>query len=52
MYLSPAGARKGIWERVATTMRGDANMEHLFIDSTIVRAHLHSADAKKKPAIR
>jgi hypothetical protein len=27
-------------------------MEHLFIDSTIVRAHQHSAGAKKKQAVR
>ena len=33
-------------------MQGDADMEHLFIDSTIVRAHQHSAGAKKKPAAR
>ena len=39
---------KGVWERVATALRGDADMEHLFIDSTIVRAHQHSAGAKKK----
>jgi transposase len=29
---------------------GDADMEQLFIDSTIVRAHQHSAGAQKKPA--
>ena len=38
---------KGVWERVATALRGDADMEHLFIDSTIVRAHQHSAGAQK-----
>jgi hypothetical protein len=27
-------------------------MEHLFIDSTIVRAHQHSADAQKKQVAR
>lgn len=43
---------KGVWERVATALRGDADMEHLFIDSTIVRAHQHSAGAQKKQAIR
>ena len=43
---------KGVWERVATALRGDADMEHLFIDSTIVRAHQHSAGAQKKRASR
>jgi hypothetical protein len=33
---------------VASALRGDADMEHLFIDSTIVRAHQHSAGAQKK----
>jgi hypothetical protein len=28
------------------------DMEHLFIDSTIVRAHQHSAGAQKKPGAR
>ena len=39
---------KGVWERVATALSGDADMEHLFLDSTIVRAHQHSAGAQKK----
>lgn len=37
---------RGVWERVADELGGDADMEHLFIDSTIVRAHQHSAGAK------
>jgi len=36
-----------VWERVAEVLGGDADMEQLFIDSTIVRAHQHSAGAKK-----
>ncbi len=43
---------KGVWERVATALRGDADLEQLFIDSTIVRAHQHSAGAQKKQASR
>lgn len=43
---------KGVFERVAQAMLGDADMEQLFIDSTIVRAHQHSAGAQKKPAAR
>lgn len=39
---------KGVFERVAQVLRGDANMEHLFIDSTIVRAHQHSCGRPKK----
>lgn len=38
---------KGVWERVAKALSGEADMEQLFIDSTIVRAHQHSAGAKK-----
>lgn len=37
---------KGVWERMATALQGDADL-HLFIDSTIVRAHPHSAGAQK-----
>ena len=39
---------KGVWELVATAMCGDADMDSLFIDSTSVRAHQHSAGAQKK----
>lgn len=40
------------WERVTHALRGDADMEHLFIDSTVVRAHQHSAGAQKKRVAR
>ena len=43
---------KGVFERVAHALHSDADMEYLFIDSTIVRAHQHSAGAKKKPVVR
>lgn len=42
----------GVWERMAGELSGDADLEQLFIDSTIVRAHQHSAGAQKKPAVR
>lgn len=42
----------GVWERMATAMHGDADLEHLFLDSTIVRAHQHSSGAQKKRAVR
>lgn len=37
----------GVRARVAIALRGDADMEHLLLDSTIVRAHQHSAGAQK-----
>ena len=43
---------RGVWERMAQALRGDADLECLFLDSTIVRAHQHSAGAKKKPGVR
>lgn len=39
---------RGIWHRVALTLQGDADLEELFIDATIVRAHQHAAGARKK----
>ena len=38
---------KGVWARLASALQGDADMGHLFIDSTIVRGHQLSAGAKK-----
>ena len=38
----------GVWGRVAEVLCGEADLEELFIDSTIVRAHQHSAGAPKK----
>ncbi len=38
----------GVWERTATAMRGDADLEHLFLDSAMVRAHRHSSGTPKK----
>ena len=43
---------KGVWAHVATALSGDADMEQLFIDSTIVRAHQHSSGAQKKQVSR
>lgn len=42
--------RKGIWQRVALAMAGETEIEHILIDSTVVRAHQHSAGASKKVA--
>lgn len=40
--------KSGAWERVFQHLAGDADNEYAMIDSTIVRAHQHSAGAKKK----
>ena len=42
-------AESGVWERVFQHLSADADNEYAMIDSTIVRAHQHSAGAKKKP---
>jgi len=39
-------SRKGVWERVFKVLAQDADNEYAMIDSTIVRAHQHSAGAK------
>ncbi len=41
-------AKSGVWERVFAFLAADADNEYAMIDSTIVRAHQHSAGAKKK----
>ena len=43
-------AKSGVWERVFQHLAEDADNEYAMIDSTVVRAHQHSAGAKKKPA--
>ena len=41
-------AKSGVWARVFAHLAADADNEYAMIDSTIVRAHQHSAGAKKK----
>ncbi len=41
-------SKSGVWENVFTYLASDADNEYAVIDSTIVRAHQHSAGAKKK----
>ncbi|MBS0648001.1 MAG: IS5 family transposase [Verrucomicrobia bacterium] len=41
-------ASNGVWERVFNWLTTDADNEYGMIDSTIVRAHQHSASDKKK----
>jgi len=43
-------AKSGVWARVFAHLAADADNEYAMIDSTIVRAHQHSAGAKKKMA--
>jgi transposase len=40
--------KKGTWARLAEAVSDDPDLEMLFIDSTIVRAHQHAAGAPKK----
>ena len=39
-------AKSGVWERVFLALSGDPDFEYVLMDSTIVRAHQHSAGAK------
>ena len=39
-------SRSGVWARIFKTLAEDADNEYAMIDSTIVRAHQHSAGAK------
>ena len=41
-------AQTGVWERVVKYLAADADNEYAMMDSTIVRAHQHSAGALKK----
>jgi transposase len=43
-------AHSGVWQRVFAQLASEADNEYAMIDSTIVRAHQHSAGAQKKPA--
>ena len=39
-------ANRGVWQQVFEHLANDADNEYAMIDSTIVRAHQHSAGAK------
>jgi transposase len=41
-------AEKGVWKEVFAHLAEEADNEYAMIDSTIVRAHQHSAGAQKK----
>jgi transposase len=40
-------AESGVWQRIFQRLAQDADNEYAMIDSTIVRAHQHSAGAQK-----
>jgi transposase len=40
-------SKSGVWHRIFEALAADADNEYAMIDSTIVRAHQHSAGAKK-----
>ena len=43
-------AKSGVWKKLFAMLASDADNEYAMIDSTIVRAHQHSAGAQKKTA--
>ena len=43
-------AKSGVWERIFRHLAADADNEYAMIDSTVVRAHQHSAGAQKNSA--
>jgi transposase len=45
-------AKGGVWAKLFQRLAGEADNEHAILDSTIVRAHQHSAGAIKKAAAR
>jgi transposase len=43
-------AASGVWARLFAALSADADNEYAAVDATIVRAHQHSAGARKKGA--
>ncbi|SRR6266436_1059705 len=43
-------AKNGVFERIFKMLASDHDNEYMMIDATIVRAHQHSAGARKKTA--
>jgi putative transposase len=40
-------AKRGVWDRILAALAEDPDFEYVIIDATIIRAHQHSAGAKK-----
>jgi len=45
-------SKKGIWERIFTTMSDDPDLEYLMVDGSIVRVHQHGAAKKTNRRLR
>ena len=45
-------AQKGVWEKIFQELAKTSDMEVLMLDSTITRAHQHSAGARKEKAAK
>src|SRR6478672_11386449 len=46
-------SKSGVWARISRALGGEPDLDKLILDSTIVRAHVHAAGAKKRnPAAR
>ena len=43
-------AKSGVFERIFNLLASDPDNEYMMLDTTIVRAHQHSAGARKKTA--
>jgi len=43
-------SKNGVWSRIIESVQDDKDLEAIFIDSTVVRAHQHAAGAQKKRA--
>lgn len=43
-------AKSGVFDRIFKLLASDADNEYMMIDASIVRAHQHSAGARKKTA--
>jgi transposase len=41
-------SKSGVWQHIFEALAANADNEYAMIDSTIVRAHQHSAGAKKR----
>lgn len=41
-------AKQGVWQRIFEAVSDDPDLEQIMVDSTIIKAHQHSAGAKKK----
>ena len=44
--------KKGIWERIFTTMSDDPDLEYLMVDGSLVRVHQHGAAKKTNKRLR